>query len=262
MNDLPPKVFLDNCILSLSDTVEPAIMKKKVSWGGNNEIVDIHGYVKKPLPPENEKWKREQVICIPTIGKLGVLGEIELFKNIEIDFEGIKRPCSQRIGNAFENVTINDLDVAIERSYFFQTLAISDHLSNDQVTKFCDFLLKIKPKKIEELIKVVDKLSASMKENFLRIDRFKVICEGLSKKQYPDAFHLWSAEVNGMDIFLTTDKKFINAVTKSKKIDLPCYPMSPTELLNKLKKDVEPIDYIEGEFIDFLGIPHSKSKLI
>lgn len=65
-------------------------------------------------------------------------------------------------------------------------------------------------------------------------DVFKKICRGISENHYPDALHLWTAEENGLDAFLTTDRKFRN-VMAHQKIDLHCQVVLPSDVLRVLE---------------------------
>ncbi|HZK14733.1 MAG TPA: hypothetical protein VFC55_09440, partial [Desulfobaccales bacterium] len=79
------------------------------------------------------------------------------------------------------------------------------------------------------------------------LNRFKELCCALDEKHYPDAFHLWTAEVNGLDFFLTADRKFINVMSKTSRSQLKTKPIAPVDFLDYLgikEKELMPIpDY-------------------
>jgi hypothetical protein len=60
---------------------------------------------------------------------------------------------------------------------------------------------------------------------------FKEICRDLSEKHYPDAFHLWTADMNELDYFLSADKKFVSVMTLTKGTQLISRPIAPRDLL-------------------------------
>ncbi|VUD69012.1 hypothetical protein TDB9533_04375 [Thalassocella blandensis] len=68
-----------------------------------------------------------------------------------------------------------------------------------------------------------------MKRNLENLDRHRSLRKNLSVKQYVDAFHFWRAEVSGIDYFLSPDKKFVNAMRQTKKVQLDCHSFFPSE---------------------------------
>ena len=103
------------------------------------------------------------------------------------------------------------------------------------------------------------KLPDYYRQNFANLKRFREICEPITKntkakqdkkdEQIRDAFHLWTAEVNNLDYFLTADKKFINLMTVSSKIDLPTPPIAAATLLEKLGiSKLDPLPVMDDRF--------------
>lgn len=122
--------------------------------------------------------------------------------------------------------------------------------------KFCVWLLDPKAEKLADHLEGQERFPAFLISNLRQVERFRELCSGLAKKQYPDAFHLWTAEVNGMQYFLTTDGKFIRVMTETKNISLPCKPVSPAELLEILQiKDLEPFEFKPNQFYNISGKP-------
>lgn len=255
-NSTPKRVFLDNCIFSISDTVQGAQKPHQIYWGGEKHTVQISGFEGKPLPKESEPWKREQVKCMTTIGRLARQDVIALSSYMETMFEGWKRSGSfpaTTIGNVFNGVEVEHVDAAVERSYFFQS-SLAEHIDSQSIIKFCKWLLTIDPNFLIEKVTQVKDLPSFLVANLRNVKRFGELCKGLSEKQYPDAFHLWTAEVNGADCFLTIDKKFIRVMTETNRSELPCPPLSPSQLLNQLGIDErDPLEYMEGAFYDISG---------
>lgn len=133
---------------------------------------------------------------------------------------------------------------------------ISEYLSKDQVVKFCTWLLNSKAEDLADRLEGQERYPSFLLNNLRRVQRFRDLCNGLAEKQYPDAFHLWTAEVNGIEYFLTTDKKFIRAMTETKRLSLPCRPLSPSDLLYLLEiEDRDPFEYEENQFFNVLGKP-------
>jgi predicted nucleic acid-binding protein len=259
MNDLKGiKVFADNCILSASDTMQGVKKRQKINWGGSVETVDILGYERKPLPDKSQAWKKEQIECLPTVGRIARQQLISLYTYVETRYEGWKRPGSFPsigFGNVFEGVSLTHVEAAVERSYFF-SMGLGEYIQKRSVVEFCEWLLSIDPDIFIEKVARLYELPVFLLKNLRNISRYRELCEGLSTKQYPDAFHLWTAEVNGAEYFLTIDGKFIRAMTVTKKLKLPCRPLSPAQLLDEMSILVrDPFKYAEGKFYNLLGIP-------
>ncbi|MBM9615267.1 hypothetical protein JWJ90_13365 [Desulfobulbus rhabdoformis] len=254
----PPKVFVDNCIMSVSETMQAVSKQFPLNWGDSVQWVDVVGYMRKPLPNLKDEWKRNEIKFLPTIGRIAREGKISLFTYFELQSEGWKRSGSfaaNSIGNIFSGVSIKSVEAAVDRSYFFQ-MELGKFIKTQQVIEYCKWLMS------PGIEKLADRLSGNpayplwLLNNIKNVQRFRELCQGLAEKQYPDAFHLWSAEVNGSDLFLTIDGKFIRAMTQSKRISLPCQPMSPSKLLNELKiEERDPFEFQEGQFYDISGRP-------
>jgi predicted nucleic acid-binding protein len=187
----------------------------------------------KPLPPPG--WLREQVLCLPTIASLAREGQLALYSCTEIGFEeaSATMPFRNQYGDIFAGLKIEELESAVERSYFYQTIDFSKHISGDYVAEFMrDSLLKVDVKKHVPLIRQHKDVPEFYLQNLEKVARFKELCKGLTTSDHlRDAFHLWTAEVHGLDYFLTADQGFINVMTQTKRIGLPTRPVCPTQLL-------------------------------
>ena len=251
------KLLVDNCIFSLSETMQVCFKDFELKLGDAVQCGRVVGYTRKPLPSQSEKWKRDEIECLPTIGRLARENTISLLKYSEIDFEGWRRLGSfpsNDFGNLFSGVVTEQLEAAVECSYFFQMDGV-EHLTNHRLVDFCNWLLNLNDSQKLGMLAEKFKLPTSLIKSLEHVDRYRELCEGMPEKQYPDIFHLWSAEVNGIDFFLTIDKKFINSMAR-KNLDLPCKPISPSALLNLLGVDVrDPFPYQEGVFYSLAGIP-------
>jgi hypothetical protein len=58
----------------------------------------------------------------------------------------------------------------------------------------------------------------------------------MDRAHYPDAVHLWTAEENGMDVFLTDGRKFLNVIRRQK-VDLHCKALLPSKLVAHFPAD-------------------------
>ena len=230
----------------------------KIVWGGTIQNAKVIGYERKPTPSADQEWKRKQIECLPTVRRLAIDEKIELYTYNELTNEAWKRPVSfpaNVLGDLFVDITFKHVDAAVERSFFFQ-MDISEYIKKDQVIKFCIWLLDSKVEDLADRLEGQKRYPAFLLNNLRKVQRFRDLCNGLAEKQYPDAFHLWTSEVNGIEYFLTTDRKFIRVMTETKHINLPCRPLSPTDLLSMLKiNDLEPFEYQPNQFFNVFGKP-------
>ena len=67
----------------------------------------------------------------------------------------------------------------------------------------------------------------------IRYPRFLEILDRIGGNKHADAYHLWTAEHNRVDFFLTTDQKLINSVRGSR-VDINVEVVAPSELLKEL----------------------------
>ena len=236
--------------------MQPTLKKDKIIINGKSHEINIIGYERKPTPNSEEKWKLRQINCLPTIGKISREEKIGLFTYSELRHEAWKRPNSfpnNLIGDIFSDIEFKEIDAAVERSYFFQNG--SDNIfSADKMIEFCKWLLCTNIETLADQLSKQNRFPSFLLENLKDVQRFRVLCDNLAEKQYIDAFHLWTGEVNKMQYFLTTDLKFINVMTETKNIDLPCMPVSPSQLLDDLKvNELESFKYSENKFYNIFG---------
>ena len=251
-------VLLDNCVLSLSDTMRTVLKPVHVVVGGVKQTFQVLGFERRWSPDAEEQWLRSEFECLPTVAGLAREGRVRLCFYNELRHEASKRPGSfprTPIGHLFYGVKFNEIDAAVERSYFFQ-IDISEYVTTEEMIKFCKWLLVCDVGDPLDSLESTGRFPTSLIQNLRNVGRYRTLCSGLGERQYPDAFHLWTAEVNGMDYFLTTDRKFIRAMTESKRLRLPCEPISPSALLEVLGiSDRDPFPHPDNGTIDIFGNP-------
>ena len=170
------------------------------------------------------------------IAELVRQGQIQAFTTDELyieDFRGQRFP-SLRYTDIFEGCIFNTLPDPLERSKW--GLDLDQTCSKEHVIAYCEsFFLTPSPERAERFI-------AGMRENptfslspfeekcLRRLHVFRAICRGIDRTHYPDALHLWTAEENSVDVFLTHDNTFQNVIAHQK-IELKCKVMLPSEFL-------------------------------
>jgi hypothetical protein len=151
-------------------------------------------------------------------------------------FPVLKYP-SQRRTDIFEGCTFDTLPAPLERSKW--GLGTDQYCNKEHVIAYCEsFFLTASPERVERFI-------AGMRENptfslspfeekcLRRSHVFRAITKGIARSHFPDALHLWTAEENGVSIFLVHDKKFRNVIARQK-INLRCKVLFPSEFLSEL----------------------------
>lgn len=249
-------VLIDNCVISLSHILQPATKEHEIVWGDQIHKILIAGYERTPSRSRDQFWLRRQIECLPTIARLAKDGTIECYIYNELRLESWLRPGSfpaLPLGFLFNDVSFHDLDAAVERSYFFSN---ENFVDRSEVIGFCKFLLHPRIDTLINNAAVMNRLPVFQQANLRSIQRFRDLCKGLSEKRYPDAFHLWTAESNKLEFFLTTDRKFLRAMRETKRMALPCKPVSPDELVTDLGiTELEPFPFELNQFYTIWGTP-------
>jgi hypothetical protein len=197
--------------------------------GPKNSIVRI---ATRPAPniPQNELWKQAQSDAIPHIAQLVSDSKVQLFTYTEIEHETLNGTLfpSSLATNSLAGIKIEHVPSAIERSKVQQMTFDTFTLKRTRID-FYRWLIGLRD--YEDEVAKKTGFSDFERKNFKSLDRFRDICSGLNEKHYPDAFHLWTAEVNDLDYFLTADKKFIKAITETSRIALITRPIAPSDFL-------------------------------
>lgn len=249
----PVSALLDTCAYRLTDTMEAVVVEHTVQWGPNELTLPIVGSRRKPPLNPNECWKQGQIEAMPTIARLAHENLLGLFVYPELGFELFRggSHAGFEIGNSIKDVQIGKLPAAIERSKC-QGLDIQDYVQKDRLVEFVSLLLSLDHSAVKALSKSGLKFTDFELQNLRSLDRFREICANLPEKHYPDAFHLWTAEVNGLDFFLTADKKFIRALTESSRVELTTRPIAARDLLDEMgvtELDPMPVTHYDFNYL-------------
>lgn len=88
--------------------------------------------------------------------------------------------------------------------------------------------------------------------NLARLHEFVELCRAVGPTRLGDAFHLWTALCNGLDYFLTTDRKFLDALRRNATDpELLVRAVSATELCAALDLPDAPLPIAENEVVPF-----------
>jgi hypothetical protein len=253
INHNPIRLLLDTAVLRHTATMVSVYKKHTMRLGSIERKYNILGMQRNTDHISKGIWLKNQVEALPTIMRLAREGIILLFSYIELDFETIRGSFEFRggKGDLLKDVKIDDIPSAVDRSKLQQT---ADFFEKITLIKFCKFLIEVNVRELEKRQNwFILKFTDFERQNIKSLNRFKELCSALDETHYPDAFHLWTAEVNGLDFFLTADRKFINVMNKTSRAQLKTKPIAPVDFLDYLViKDREPMPVQDYDF-HYLG---------
>lgn len=249
----PSKVFLDRNVRARGVIIEPVVHHKPMQWGPIKLTTDLYGWRRKSWRDGDAQWAAGEVECLPTVARLASDGIIALFESREVRAESLQASPGGRgtKGDIFAGSPITGVPDAVDRSYF-ASKTLDQLARRDDVIGFCRLLRQTTPQLLEGSIEFWASLPPAMQANLRDLGRFHELIDALPhKRHWPDALHLWTAETNAANFFLTMDKKFINALTKTARLSLPTRPLLPSELLAELGvTEREPLPFSGSGFLD------------
>jgi hypothetical protein len=267
------RVLLDAGIFMHSRFAEPAVSQSKVHLGAH---VDVVGVVRK-APDPNSSYQR-QIDALFTVGRLIREGQIEAFKYWEVECEVWRGNPELSDCNALQGCNIKTCLPALPRSKLFQTIEFQDAISKggkkdceagialspmSQIA-FFKWLIALSDDEISLLISEASRVRLSKfdVESLRNFGWFKFLCQrSQSPENYPDIFHLWTAERNGHDALLTLEErlpKLISRVKSEKRkiINIKTDVLRPLQLLQKFGiRDPDPVPMAHGRFYHLHEIP-------
>ncbi len=259
----PPKILFDSSTRVHSDLLEGATIDHEVMWGDRKQQCPVVGYVrKKSGTTEDQQF---EIDALFTIGRLIREGKILAYSTHEIQIELFRGRMRTPDLNAFEGCSFSDCLTPLHRSKFRQTMNSEESISKggkkDRKKGFSDFtqigfmswLLELEPSAYSFFAKHKDnlKLTDFELDSLRDLKWFQSLSSKLrSKENLPDAFHVWTARRNNMNVFLTLDKKLSNSIEtirseKNLAIESPPPTIRPRAFLKSL--GIEKLDEIPVE---------------
>lgn len=269
------KILLDNGIFIHSEFAEDAINPTTVNWGDTTITRSVHGFVRKK--PDDDPEYQSQKEALFTVGTLIREGRIQAYDYIEIRFERMRGRAPIQHFNALQNCQIHRCLTPVERSRFRQTINIMETIAkggkNDRKAgtalgianqiPFFEWLCRLSKPNVDNIVKHAADIGLPPfeVESLKNVEWFQVVCRRSgSPENYPDVFHLWTAERNGLDAVLTLEKRLPNLVfrinnERNKKIQIRTEVLRPLQLLRKLGiNETDPVPMAPDRFYDYLTL--------
>lgn len=271
MNASPVKVLLDTGIVGAAELAEFTTKEQTITWGDIQQTVEIVGYRRRAAGAHTE----DDIAALVSIGRLIREGAVSAYSYSELKFELFRRAAPVREFYALDGCHISTCPAPIERSKFRKTGDLGEFVSKggkkdrkrnvdvgdfNQIP-FFEWLLRLDGQGVSSIMQHAQAIALTdfEMESFQQLDRFKFICGRLrSPENYPDAFHLWTAERNGIDVFLTMENALPNAAAQMAKSNNPKHQLRvsvlrPTALLQLLGvAEMDKIPIQAGRFYDFM----------
>lgn len=213
----PAKVYIDTNVLKFSATQLPRLRprQQKINWDSRVHEITVHDltYINPNVFIKNPELKAEAEL-LPELAEAGKCGQVKYVIQIETSFEGWGIPNMDSVTGKFYGTPYETADAPIKYGRI-----IAGGLDDPMDMQF-EFLANIKSRRFVELQKITGAYQG----------------EGnLNRNQLLDAFHLWCAEHNKCDYFLTLDFKLIRVLRQNRKLQLQVEVVRPSELLAAVK---------------------------
>ena len=257
------RVMLDNSIFSHSQFAESTMGPQGPRFGIHSQDNRVWGFVRKKLNPSDEY--QLQVDSLFTVGRLIREKRFEAFTYCELMYESFNRTIGERAFDALAGCARSDCPPALMRSRFrggdgfeFARKGGKKDRKRGLATalsqiSFMEWLCSLDERHVTAILecKAVLGLTEFEIESLRNLRCFQKLCAiSQSRDNYPDMFHLWTAERNRMDVFLTLDKTLCNVFSqiehaKIVEIEYPTRVLRPLEflmLLGVTQPDSVPIE--------------------
>ncbi|NJM36794.1 MAG: hypothetical protein HC845_02365 [Akkermansiaceae bacterium] len=231
------------------------------------------------IPPFSDPAWEAEAEAILTVGKLVREKKVEAFSSMELKWEAMRDYLGSTPLDAFEGCDIDIAPNPIERGRFVRAELghyvkkggkkdIAEGKNGASQISFFRWLLKLEPDSMHKILEAREsrQLTDFDCESLNDLGWFKALATRLkSEENLPDAFHLWTARRNRIDVFLTLDRKLINhaASIESEKsgFRLGVRVRSPIAFLREEGvANPEPYPFRLGQFYTFVEIKNIAAK--
>jgi hypothetical protein len=211
---MPKRVLLDTGVFIHSEFAEPTIQNTPVRWGPHECSLDVHGLRRKEAGQDEEYQNQKEALF--TIGRLIRDGEIEAYTSTELDFERFRGRAAIQEFNALRGCQVHKCAPALERSRFRKTADFAAYIAKggkkdrragigggeETQIAFLEWLCTLDQACVTALIEhaALIGLTPFEIESLGKLSWLQSLCQRSgSAENYPDVFHLWTAERHGLN---------------------------------------------------------------
>ena len=201
------KALLDTNIWLSTVTHDLLLVPKTVKWGEIFVTADVA--TEQPRKLRNKTQEKSDAIydALKAIAVMSKEGRVILYRSNETQFEEmhLRRPSLRGTElDAFSGIDVEFVHGPLRRDF-----TITAHSSREELKgEWYEFLGNIRHPRFLELRTAIP-----------------------AKKHTADLYHIWTAEHNSLDCYITLDQKFVNAVALPKPIETSVIVCTPTEFL-------------------------------
>jgi hypothetical protein len=197
----PVTALVDTSVELAAFFTRPTVYKEVVHWGDWTGTVDLLRFETLVINGKTREQSNRILDHIKQIATYAKRGKVRLFTSDELRFErnGLRLP-NIRISEYFAlaDVPFQKADCPVSREYVVQTKEAMDN-------EWHFFL------------------------DCIHNPRFHEINKATQGHHQADVFHLWTAEYNRLQFYISLDQRFINALRNSRKLRTPVQVLTPTE---------------------------------
>lgn len=235
------KIFLDTNILKFASNKHLVRRPEfqTVNWGELEDTVQVFKpYTVSHLDRIKSDTQFRDSVSIPFLAKAGILGYAEFVKTTHVTHEAAGLPWMASATGVFFGCQITNVADPIGA----KRMLLGGGRSADEWTDL--FVNSISERRYLEICRVTGAFQGDNKP--------------LQRNQALDAFHIWSAEVAGADLFLTMDYKLSRMVKKDTKNRIQIPVVTPNQAIGLL---LESIGFVKGCKLVFKGLLFTKKSL-
>jgi len=213
-----PSVFLDTNVLKFAATALPRLRPRKrvIDWGHTKSEMIIHDFIySNPNHRIKDSRHRREADLLEDVAECVKHGAIKAVMQVEAEFESWGLP-NMLGGGRFYGAEIDFVEAPIK----YERILLGAGLDPDRLRM--SFLTGIDHPRFLQLQKITGAFQGDGR-----------YCQN----QLLDAFHVWCAEHNKCDYFLTLDYCLIRVVTAHKHHPPSTKLVCPSELLKALSLD-------------------------
>jgi hypothetical protein len=198
------RVLFDGMIVTQSVREQSVLVSTELQWGDRTVVLRVAHDVPRTFRGQTREHTEREQDYLRRIADLATSGLITCYSSQEITFETWGRPRNYSLApeaNPFRGVRFEPCRLPHQRSIMFG--GIGEDRFEENKKKF--------------LATIPDA-------------RFRALDRATGEHHAADCYHLWTAEVNGLDVFLTRERKFRNALRGQKKVRSAVEIMRPEDL--------------------------------